>query len=239
MIGSPSATLAEELLGVIRNKNLYLSLHNSDPLINGALTSEISGGGYVRSLVTFTAPALSSMFLDKNITFTNLPATEVTHAGLWSSATSGVLIVSIPIKRITLQGGQSLTFPERDIVVSFTPIIAPQIEVTSTELISKYQRLIVQGNTANRAAELELRATLDSLMNVDRLLIALEKCHSINVNLNQKTKELDAESQVSLMYDLEELARQVDLARSLAGLLEPVRNELLAAVQGLVQIDTA
>lgn len=65
----------------------YCSLHTADPGETGA--SEVTGGSYGRQSASFGAASGGAISNDANITFTSMPATTVTHVGLWDASTSG------------------------------------------------------------------------------------------------------------------------------------------------------
>lgn len=77
----------------------YGSLHTADPGDTGA--SEVTGGSpaYARKAITWNAPASGAMDGDA-VTF-DLPATTITHAGLWDASTAGNFL-----------GSKQLTSPE-------------------------------------------------------------------------------------------------------------------------------
>lgn len=91
---------------VLRNTNLvpvatvYLSLHTADPLDTGG--SEVAGGSYARQAIAFGAPAAGVCTNSANIEFATMPATTVTHFGIWDAASSGNLLLTGPIGSATL-----------------------------------------------------------------------------------------------------------------------------------------
>lgn len=66
---------------------VYVSLHTSDPGETGA--NEVSGGGYARQSATFTTASNGATENSSTIEFTNMPATTVTHVGIWDAASAG------------------------------------------------------------------------------------------------------------------------------------------------------
>jgi len=68
---------------------IYMSLHTADPGDTGA--SEVTGGSYARQNVTTSFAAASGGSVSSNalIEWTNMPATTVTHIGVWDASTSG------------------------------------------------------------------------------------------------------------------------------------------------------
>lgn len=87
--------LENELLDAVFNAasytpvGLYASLHTADPGETGA--SEVTGGSYARQDVSasFAAPSAGSVTTDAAINFTDMPATTVTHVGVWDAVTAG------------------------------------------------------------------------------------------------------------------------------------------------------
>ena len=65
----------------------YVSLHTADPGLTGA--SEVSGGSYSRTAVTFSAASSGATSNTGAVTFTSMPAVTVTHVGIWDAASGG------------------------------------------------------------------------------------------------------------------------------------------------------
>ncbi len=74
----------------------HASVHTADP--GGTGTSEVSGGGYARQAVTWTAASAGSRSATATLSFTAAASTGATHTGLWSALSGG-----------TWYGGQALT----------------------------------------------------------------------------------------------------------------------------------
>lgn len=80
-----------------RDEVVYLALYTSNPTAADTGT-EVSGGGYVRQEITFTAPATEGgKRTIKNIGEIAFPAAEanwgtITHVGIRTAATGGTLI---------------------------------------------------------------------------------------------------------------------------------------------------
>lgn len=71
-------------------KAKYVSLHTADPGETGA--SEVTGGSYARQQVTNVNWDAAVGGVADNaaaITFANMPAATVTHAGVWDAVTAG------------------------------------------------------------------------------------------------------------------------------------------------------
>jgi hypothetical protein len=58
-----------------------MSLHTGDPGTTGA--NEVAGGSYARQTVSYAASSGGSVGNSATVTFANLPAATVTHAGFW------------------------------------------------------------------------------------------------------------------------------------------------------------
>ena len=69
--------------------NVYVSLHTADPGTTGA--SEVTGGSYARQLASssFAAAGSGSKASNANVDFASMPATTVTHAGIWDAVSGG------------------------------------------------------------------------------------------------------------------------------------------------------
>ena len=68
---------------------VYVSLHTGNPGETG--TSEVTAGAnaYARQLASFTAPSTKASSNSADLIWTNMPATTITHIGIWSAATGG------------------------------------------------------------------------------------------------------------------------------------------------------
>jgi hypothetical protein len=67
---------------------VYVSLHSTPgPGDTGA--NELSTGGYARQPVTFDTAASGATANSGTVTYTNMPASTVTHFGVWDAATTG------------------------------------------------------------------------------------------------------------------------------------------------------
>ena len=90
---SISDYLENELLDAVFNAGAfsvttpYVSLHTADPGETGA--SEVSGGSYARQAGSFSVASGGAVENDANINFTDMPATTVTHVGVWDAASAG------------------------------------------------------------------------------------------------------------------------------------------------------
>jgi|YelNatPaOPRAMG01_1025707.scaffolds.fasta_scaffold66889_1 hypothetical protein len=83
---------------------LTASLHTADPGATGA--NEVSGGGYARASITFSAAGNGQSATSAAVTWLNLPAVTVTHVGIWRG---GVFLFGAPLTQSrTVQAGDGL-----------------------------------------------------------------------------------------------------------------------------------
>lgn len=74
---------------------VYVSLHTSDPTINGTPATEVSAGWYARQAVTFAAQSTAGQTSNSNtITFSGVTGSSVTvtHFGIWDALTLGNML---------------------------------------------------------------------------------------------------------------------------------------------------
>jgi hypothetical protein len=110
-----------------RPAELYLSLHSDDPTDIGSSEGEVSGGAYSRQRIYFGAADTDPVnnrevtFIKNtnNIVFPNLPASEVTHIGIWTEIDGGSLMFSDNFyisaatpSAIVVNNGDSISVPE-------------------------------------------------------------------------------------------------------------------------------
>lgn len=92
---SISNYLENELLDAVFNNGSfavatpYVSLHTADPGETGA--SESTGGSYARQVATtkFGVASAGAVSNTAAISFTNMPASTITHVGVWDAVTAG------------------------------------------------------------------------------------------------------------------------------------------------------
>ena len=65
----------------------FVALHTADPGETG--TGELSGGSYVRKAAGLAAPVNGVSTNAADILYTGMPASTITHLGLWDAATAG------------------------------------------------------------------------------------------------------------------------------------------------------
>lgn len=68
---------------------VYCSTHTADPGETGA--SESTGGSYARQAITFAAASNpgGTKATSADLVFASMPASTITHVGIWDSATTG------------------------------------------------------------------------------------------------------------------------------------------------------
>lgn len=102
-----NALLAEVLTGVgyTSPTHCYLALYTTNPTSADSGT-EVTGGSYVRPIVTFTAPSGLSSSNSATVNISNMPATTVYYIGLRDALTAGNLLFFGPlaVPRTTASG---------------------------------------------------------------------------------------------------------------------------------------
>lgn len=97
--------------------NVYLALYTNNPTVNDTGT-EVTGGSYARQQLSFANASGGSKVSNTSETFTDMPATTVTHWGIRSASSGGNLLYfgafDIPI---TLNNLDDLTINSGDIVI--------------------------------------------------------------------------------------------------------------------------
>lgn len=77
-------------LNLIKNDTPYLALYTATPTIAGGGT-EVSGGSYARQAITYGAISGASMSNSAVITFTGMPAANITHYAVLNASTGGTM----------------------------------------------------------------------------------------------------------------------------------------------------
>ena len=124
---STSTYLGNQVLDSIFNNDsfavttVYVSLHTGDPGTTGASESTGGAGPYARQAGSWTAAASKSVSNDTAINFTGMPASTVTHAGLWDAVSGGNFLAggALTVSR-TLAAGATGQFAIGALVVNFT-----------------------------------------------------------------------------------------------------------------------
>jgi hypothetical protein len=77
---------------------VYVALHTADPTDAGSGT-EVSGGSYARTAVTFGAPSNGVTTNNANVEFPQATGNwgTITHIGLWDASSTGDLLFHTPL----------------------------------------------------------------------------------------------------------------------------------------------
>lgn len=101
-------------------RNLWASLHSASPTSVGDATTEIVGGMYTRSPVTFNRAGSKMTYNNIPMVWMNLPECLVTYVAIWDKRTLGSMLVFCQVSRqsaITVSAGDSLRYEIGDYVV--------------------------------------------------------------------------------------------------------------------------
>ena len=79
--------------------SVWMSLHYANPNLEGALTSEISGGGYIRQSSAFPDASNRTAWLSNAVKFTALPSVTLGFIGLWDSQFNGNIMAAAPMSQ--------------------------------------------------------------------------------------------------------------------------------------------
>jgi len=98
----------------------YVSLHFTTPALGGVGYNEISGGGYKRALTPFSQPANRTIWSLDDARFTGLLQNQLTHFGIWNTATGGLLVAygELPTA-VVITSGQGYILKGGDLAISF------------------------------------------------------------------------------------------------------------------------
>lgn len=121
---SLSNTLINSLLDAIFNATaysvaqVYVSLHTANPGTTGA--NEATGGSYARQAGSWGAASGGSISNDTAINFTSMPASTITHVGLWTASSGGTFLWggALTVSR-TLSAGATAQFTIAALVNNF------------------------------------------------------------------------------------------------------------------------
>jgi len=123
-----------------RPSTLYIALHRSSPSDVESSAGELEGGAYERQPISFDPPITElpsatptngelvyNTYISNNasIFFPRLPASEISHIGIWTDKYSGDLLFSdaiintdaTPVTAYILNTGDSLVVPENSIKI--------------------------------------------------------------------------------------------------------------------------
>ncbi len=99
---------------------VYVALFTAAPGEAGGGT-EVSGGGYARQAVTFSAPSAGSTSNSSDITFPTATADwgTITHFAIFDASTGGnMLYYGQLTSSVTVNSGQQLTIPAGNLTIS-------------------------------------------------------------------------------------------------------------------------
>lgn len=100
-------------------KGHYLALHEAPPDVTGTPANEVAGGGYVRQVITTSAPSGKTVVSSNAIVFPGMPAVTVTDMAIWDAISGGHLCVIIHLATpvVVTESGQFLV-AKSDIAVT-------------------------------------------------------------------------------------------------------------------------
>ncbi|HSH52628.1 MAG TPA: hypothetical protein VK982_12965 [Bacteroidales bacterium] len=96
-----------------------LSLHTADPTDTG--TNEVTGGSYARQTLSWASPANGEITTDLDVEFSNMPATTVTHVGIWDG-TDFLWYGALPAN-IQVLNGQTVRISANDLNAIINEVI--------------------------------------------------------------------------------------------------------------------
>jgi hypothetical protein len=70
----------------------WFSLHTSNPAVDGFAESEVVGGSYARQSGAWTVQSARGIWLATKLVWLGLPATRLTHVGVWNLPYNGQLL---------------------------------------------------------------------------------------------------------------------------------------------------
>lgn len=115
----PTTLFTNDVLNLIKNNTPHLALYTVAPTAAGGGT-EVSGGSYARKPITYGAIAAGQMSNSALISYSGLPASTITHYGVFSAATGGTLkafgSLNAPVSVIS---GDQLQFPVGNHTLTF------------------------------------------------------------------------------------------------------------------------
>ena len=118
-----STYLADALLdhvlrgvGYTSPTNVYVSLHSADPGRTGA--NEVTAYTGDRKVGSFVAASARTSSTDTDLDFEDMPATTVTHYGVWDAATAGNFLYGGAANSSTsVSAGETFRLPAGDLTV--------------------------------------------------------------------------------------------------------------------------
>lgn len=98
---------------------MKISLHTGDPQTTGS--SEASGGSYARQTAAYASASGGQNALTATLNFTSMPASTITHIGIWDSAgTPKFRLGSALAASKTLASGDTLSLTAATLTVTGT-----------------------------------------------------------------------------------------------------------------------
>ena len=97
----------------------WVSLHYDNPTLGGIGACELSGGGYKRIKMAFSQPANRAIWSLEDARFTGLLQNRLTHFGIWSAATQGLLRASAPLpQQVSILNGWGWVLAQGELALS-------------------------------------------------------------------------------------------------------------------------
>lgn len=116
----PSNVLITEALNLIKTETPYLALYTSNPTAADTGT-EVTGGSYARQAITFGTITAGAMSNTGALTFSGLPAANITHWGIRDAASGGDLKVFGAMSSTTnVVSGDQVQFPISAITINLS-----------------------------------------------------------------------------------------------------------------------
>lgn len=85
------------MLDFLLHNGGFLALHLEDPTPAGLLATEMAGDGYIRQVISFTAPSGKTAVSSNAQTFTGLPPADVPFLAVWDSISAGNMLFIIDL----------------------------------------------------------------------------------------------------------------------------------------------
>lgn len=96
----------------------WVSLHTADPGLTGASEAAVSRQNASGS---FAAASGGSKASNANIDFASMPATTITHVGIWDASTSGNFLCGAPLAASkVVNAGDTFRLTAGQVVASYT-----------------------------------------------------------------------------------------------------------------------
>lgn len=116
--GNWSAAKANEWLASVGG---YVALHFDNPELSGAEESEVTGGGYARDNVIWTAPSSKTIWNTNSLAYSGLVAGTITYIAGWDALTGGTMdwYALVPNGGWAVTTGAGILISPNDIALSF------------------------------------------------------------------------------------------------------------------------